>query len=308
MLQIVGFDEAETLLDWVELVEELEAGHKLPEAKVSDQFLSRGNDTILSRAAIVDGIGVAVKTATIFPGNTEIGIPAINGAMTLFSDRTGVAEASIDFRLVTKWKTAGDSLLAAKHLARPESKHILIMGAGTVARSLVEAYSAMFSGAEFLIWNRTRTNALQMVAEMSGRYRMDFAQDLAEAAGWADIIAGATMSREPVMRGEWLSAGTHLDLVGAYRPDMREADDTAIERSRIFVDSRETTIDHIGEIRQPIERGIIGKDDILADFYDISGGAFCRADSDDITLFKNGGGAHLDLMTARYILDRWSRR
>ena len=307
-MQVIGYDEADPLLDWVELAEELEAGHMQPKAQVGDQFLTRRGDTVLSRAAIIDGIGIAVKTATVFPGNAEIGVPSINGAMVLFSDRTGIAEAMIDFRLATKWKTAGDSLLAAKHLARPESKQILIVGAGTVARSLVEAYSAMFDGAEFLVWNRTRSNADAMVAELSGRFRVAAVGDLPEATGRSDIIATATMSCEPVIRGEWLSPGTHLNLVGAYRSDMREVDDTAITRSRVFVDSRETTIGHIGEIKQPLERGIIGEDDILADFHDISKGAFRRATSEEITLFKNGGGAHLDLMTARYILRRWDRR
>ena len=307
-MQVIGYDEADSLLDWVELAEELEAGHRQPKAQVGDQFLTRRGDTVLSRAAIIDGIGIAVKTATVFPGNAEIGVPSINGAMVLFSDRTGIAEAMIDFRLATKWKTAGDSLLAAKHLARPESKRILIVGAGTVARSLVEAYSAIFDGAEFLVWNRTRSNADAMVAELSVRFRVAAVGDLPEAAGRSDIIATATMSCEPVIRGEWLSPGTHLNLVGAYRSDMREVDDTAITRSRVFVDSRETTIGHIGEIKQPLERGIIGEDDILADFHDISKGAFHRATSEEITLFKNGGGAHLDLMTARYILRRWNRR
>ena len=307
-MQVIGYDEADPLLEWVELAEELEAGHRQPKAQVGDQFLTRRDDTVLSRAAIIDGIGIAVKTATVFPGNAEFGMPSINGAMVLFSDRTGIAEAMIDFRLATKWKTAGDSLLAAKHLARPESNRILIVGAGTVARSLVEAYSTTFEGAEFQVWNRTPSNADAMVAEMSGRFRMVAVRDLAEAAGRSDIIATATMSCEPVIRGEWLAPGTHLNLVGAYRSDMREADDTAIKRSRVFVDSRETTIGHIGEIKQPLERGIIGEDDILADFHDISKGAFRRTSSEEITLFKNGGGAHLDLMTARYILRRWNRR
>ena len=306
-MQVIGYDEADPLLDWVELAEELEAGHRLPKARVGDQFLTRRDDTVLSRAAIIDGLGIAVKTATVFPGNAEFGMPSINGAMVLFSDRTGIAEAMIDFRLATKWKTAGDSLLAAKHLARPESNRILIVGAGTVARSLVEAYSAIFEGAEFLVWNRTPSNADAMVAELSGQFRLGAVQDLAEAAGRSDIIATATMSCEPVIRGEWLAPGTHLNLVGAYRSDMRETDDTAIKRSRVFVDSRETTIGHIGEIKQPLERGIIGEDDILADFHDISKGTFRRANSEEITLFKNGGGAHLDLMTARYILRRWNR-
>ncbi|MDP5349346.1 MAG: ornithine cyclodeaminase, partial [Paracoccaceae bacterium] len=102
---------------------------------------------------------------------------------------------------------------------------------------------------------------------------------------------------------DWLRPGQHLDLIGAYRPDMREADDTALQRARIFVDSYDTTIGHIGEIKDPLARGVIDRADILADYYEPEN--FMRQSHDEITLFKNGGGAHLDLMTSRYILDAW---
>ena len=96
--------------------------------------------------------------------------------------------------------------------------------------------------------------------------------------------------------------GSRILLIGAYRPDMREANDEALTRSRVFVDSRETTFDHIGELKDPLERGVIAREDVVADYYELD--AFTR-EPDDITLFKNGGGAHLDLMTSRYILNRW---
>ena len=132
---------------------------------------------------------------------------------------------------------------------------------------------------------------------------MDVADTLQDAIKAADIISCATMSTEPLIKGEWLRAGQHIDLIGAYRPDMREADDEALLRGRIFVDSYETTLGHIGEIKIPLENGIIGRGDIVADYYDMA--AFKRTSNDEITLFKNGGGAHLDLMTSKFILDRW---
>ncbi len=112
------------------------------------------------------------------------------------------------------------------------------------------------------------------------------------------------MSTEPLIKGDWLRPGQHVDLIGAYRPDMREVDDTALTRARIFVDSFDTTVGHIGEIRIPIETGAITRDDIIADYYSLD--QFIRQSDDEITLFKNGGGAHLDLMTSSYILDRWN--
>ena len=117
----------------------------------------------------------------------------------------------------------------------------------------------------------------------------------------AEIIATTTMATAPLLSGEWLSPGTHLDLIGAYRPDMREGDDELLRRARLFVDSRATTIGHIGEIQAPLDQGVIRESDILGDFYDLPAGAYGRRSDDEITVAKNGGGAHLDLMTARYI-------
>ncbi len=299
-IPIIPFDEGEAQLDWIGLTDALAAGHRLPKAEINDTFLYRDPDTLLSRAAWIDGLGLAVKSATIFPRNPDRGEPMVNGAVTLFSDTDGTLEAIVDFHLVTKWKTAGDSLLAARRLARPDSESILIVGAGTVGRSLFQAYSTLFPKARFRVWNRTRARAEEMTGECPG---LKVTDDLQAAVGEADIVTSATMSTEPLLRGEWLRPGTHVDLIGAYRPDMREADDTALQRARIFVDSYDTTVGHIGEIKIPLETGAIRREDLVADYYEPD--AFRRGSDEEITLFKNGGGAHLDLMTSRYILDRW---
>jgi ornithine cyclodeaminase len=296
--------EAEAVLDWHTLTDALAAGHRLPRAEVADSFLYRGNDTLLNRAAWIDGLGQLVKTATIFPANGAHGLASVNGAVTLFADKTGVLEALVDFHLVTKWKTAGDSLLAAKQLARKDSRKILLVGAGTVAASMISAYSSAFAGAEFTVWGRNPV-ATKAFADTHG---IAAATDLEAAVREADIICTATMSKEPLIRGAWLQPGQHLDLIGAYRPDMREVDDEAISRSRLFVDSRATTVHHIGEIMMPIASGAISEGHIVADFYDLAKGSFDRRTEDEITIAKNGGGAHLDLMTAAYILQAWRAR
>ena len=284
---------AEEHLDWLALADAIADGHRRPKAQLDDIFLSRGENTVLNRAAWIEGLGIAVKTATIFPGNIDF--PAVNGAVSLLSDRDGTLEATIDFHLVTKWKTAADSLLAARRLAPPKVQRILIVGAGTVAHSLRDAYGAAFPDARFSIWNRKPDRAESLASRYPGT---DIAGDLAEAVNAADIVTSATMSQTPLLRGDWLRPGQHIDLIGAFRDNMREADDAALKRARIFVDSRET-VAHIGEIRDPLSRGVLTDADIVADFYALE--AFTRA-PEDITLFKNGGGAHLDLMTARYIL------
>jgi len=300
MTQIIGKD-AESLLRWPGLLAAFEAGHRLPRAEVADTLLYRGKDTLLNRAAWIDGLGQLVKCATIFPGNSAIGKPTVNGAVTLYSDATGELTSVVDFHLVTKWKTAGDSLLSASRLARKDSRNILLVGAGTVARSMVQAYSSVFPDARFTIWNRTRATAEAMAAPLG----LAVGDDLEAAVKQADIICTATMAKEPVIRGDWLQPGQHLDLIGAYTPSMREVDDTAMQRARVFVDARATTLHHIGELIAPLESGAITEADVLADFYDLPSGRYARLSAEEITIAKNGGGAHLDLMTATYIAQAW---
>lgn len=297
---VIPFEAGEARLDWLALTEALAAGHRLPKAEIADTFLYRDPDTLLNRSAWIDGLGLAVKAATVFPGNKQSGASSINGGVMLFSDGDGTLQAIIDFHLVTKWKTAGDSLLAARRLARPDSRNILIVGAGTQAQGLHAAYAAAFPEAHFTVWNRTIETARSMAAHLP---KLTVAEDLESAVRGADIITSATMSTDPLIRGDWLQPGQHIDLIGAYRPDMREVDDKALLRARVFVDSLDTTVGHIGEIKIPIEAGVLSARDIVADYY--APEDFARLSEDEITLFKNGGGAHLDLMTSRYILDRW---
>lgn len=297
-IPVISASEGEALLDWLDLTDALADGHKLPKAQIGDTFLYRDPDTLLSRAAWIDGLGMAVKTATIFPGNTEA--PSINGGVSLYSDSDGTLQAIIDFHLVTKWKTAGDSLLAARRLAAPDAGRILIVGAGTVASSIREAFGAGFPDAKFHVWNRTRARAEALVETHPN---IAIADDLETAVRAADIIVGCTMATDPWLNGNWLRPGQHVNLIGAYRPDMREADDTALQRARVFVDSFDTTIGHIGEIEIPLQSGAISRNRLVADYYDLDTFA---PDPDAISLFKNGGGAHLDLMTCRHILDRWN--
>ncbi|PYE84289.1 ornithine cyclodeaminase family protein [Pseudoroseicyclus aestuarii] len=297
MTRLIG-PEVEDRLDWLSLTRALAEGHERPPAEVRDSFIQKDGKTLLTRSAWIDGLGIAVKVATVFPENPAAGKPAVGGVMSLLSDADGALEAVIDFHLVTKWKTAGDSLLAATRLARPDSRNILIVGAGTVGQSLRQAYGAAFPEARFTLWNRS--------AEGAERFRatnpdIEIATDLETAVAQADIVTVATMAKEPVIRGDWLRPGQHIDLIGAFTPEMREADDTALQRARIFVDSRETVMGHIGELAIPLASGAIDEAAVLADYRDL--GAFRRESDEEITLFKNGGGAHLDLMTGRYILD-----
>lgn len=215
-MQIIGSD-IEPRLDWLALTDALAEGHALPRAQIADSFLYRDADTLLTRSAWIDGLGIAVKPATVFPGNPAAGHGIVNGAVNLLDDRTGLLRAMVDFHLVTKWKTAGDSLLSARRLARPDARRVLIVGAGHVAESMIEAYRALIPDARISVWNRSPAPALALAE----RRDVQAVQDLEPAVRDAEIIVTATMATAPVLRGDWVSPGTHVDLIGAYRPDMR---------------------------------------------------------------------------------------
>lgn len=301
----ISYEDAASLVNWPDAIAALRDGHARPRAQVADVFLGPKEGSLLSRAAWIDGLGFGVKSVTVFGDNPKAGLPTVQGAMQVFEPGRGVPKAIIESRLITELKTASDSVLGAKFLARPDSETLLIVGAGTVARSLVAAYVAAFPSIKrIIIWARRpeQAEALKQEVHVPG-VKISATWDLAAAASAADIIASATMAREPVLHGDWIRPGTHVDLIGAFKADMREADDRLISMASLYVDSRDTTIDHIGELTIPIASGIIDAGAVRGDLYDLVGGdAKGRLSEAEITLFKNGGGAHLDLMIAHYIV------
>ncbi|MDV7104878.1 hypothetical protein R3X26_10750 [Vibrio sp. TH_r3] len=302
MVSFITAQDVEDRLSWSELCKAFDAGHKVARADIDDILFKHQDNALLSRAAWIKGKGIGVKSATVFPGNAKRNpsMPSVHAVFTLFDDQTGVPLAFIDGNLVIKWKTAGDSAFGAKLLARPDSKILTVVGAGAVASSVIDAFRALFPQLEKVqIWNRTFEKA-QELAEHKGAVAI---RDLPTSLANADIVSCSTMSTSPLIMGDWIKPGTHVDLIGAYRPDMREADDTLLSKSSIFVDARETAIYDIGELAIPINNGTITEEAIGADFYQLCRGAKGRQSQQEITLFKNGGGAHLDLMTALYVLD-----
>ncbi|GIX14456.1 MAG: ornithine cyclodeaminase [Paracoccaceae bacterium] len=300
---LIGPADLAGRLDWPAVVAAIEAGHRLPPPALGDTFLHRGAEVLLSRSAWVDGLGAGVKSVTVFPDNRARDLPSVQGAMILFDDATGTVRAVIDSALITRWKTAADSVLGARILARPDARVLTILGAGAVADSLIEAYRAILPGiARILVWNRSPGRAEALAAAHRGAHPVEATRDLPAAVAAADIVATATMAHQPVLHGEWVRPGTHVDLIGAFTATMREADDALLTRGRIFVDCRETTLDHIGELKDPLARGVIRREDVQGDLYDLVAGRAGRRGAEEITIFKNGGGAHLDLMTAGAIL------
>ena len=291
---------------WNALVDGIADYHLFPKPEIQDVLLGPDEQTLLSRTAWIDGLGFGVKSATICRDNKTHNLPTVQGLMTLFDSENGAPLATLDNNLITCRKTAADSLLGARLLARKDSRVLLIIGAGLIAQTLIQAYpSVLPSLSKILIWNRT-PEAAEKLASRPATMPLHAVKDLGEAVAQADIVTTATLSNQPVLCGDWVQPGTHVDLIGAYKANMREADDKLVQNAQIFVDCRETTA-QIGELLIPLQNGTITPDDIRADFYDLIGGTPGRQNEKDITLFKNGGGAHLDLMVARVLYDRFMK-
>jgi ornithine cyclodeaminase len=240
---------------------------------------------------------IGVKIVTVSPDNNALGKPAVMGLYLLLDGRTGEPQALIDGQRLTQWRTACASALAATYLAREDASRLLVIGAGAMAPFLARAHAAVRPITEISIWNRTHANAGK-VAEVlrSEGHAAEAVTDLDAALGAADIISSATISRAPLVKGALLKPGTHVDLVGGFTPEMREADDEAIRRAIVYVDTRAGATKEAGDIVQPLAAGILTEDAIIADLHELARAEKPgRRSADEITLFKSVGAALEDL-------------
>jgi ornithine cyclodeaminase len=309
-LQVFDFDTTIRLLDFGGLVEALRdtfrRGCDRLDRWLMTEPLSNGeaNDWLL-QPAWQFGRHFGIKMANIFPGNLAMGLDTIQGIFVLFDGTTGLPLAVIDGAAITLRKTAANSALAADYLARKDAGCLLMVGAGRLAPHLIEAHSAVRSYREVLIWNRTAAKAAALAARLDRPDRpVRAVADLAAAAPEADVICCATFADRPLLSGRWLKPGTHVDLVGGYRPDLREADDEAVRRARVFVDARFSTVAICGDVCQPIAAGLLKEEDIADTFQLTRGERPGRRSESEITFFKSGGGGHEDLGTAQYLLSK----
>jgi ornithine cyclodeaminase len=296
-MRFVGADEVHELCGWKELMAALAEFHRGPIPLVDRSELHHNAEggvrqTYFNLPAWLPGQFLGTKCVTVFPANRSL--PSVQALYVLFDGADGEPLAVFDATAMTYRKTAADSALGSELLSRRDSQVLLMVGAGALAPYLVAAHRAVRpSISRVLVWNRTRGRAFSMGEEV---------EDLELAVPTADIVCCATASTSPLVMGSWLRPGTHLDLVGAFAPDMRECDDEAVLRARLFVDSRMFAVDQPGDLGNPLRRGVIRADAVEADLFELCSGAYrlTRTD-DDITLFKNGGGAHLDLFTAMHM-------
>jgi ornithine cyclodeaminase len=308
-MKVITAAQAKAALDYGELVESMRLAHQGPRSATDDVYMEEpdlgyGPNGFLVRPAWQYGKHIGTKLASVFPENPDRGMLTVHAVYVLFDGRNGTPLAVMDGTVLTWFKTACDSALGASFLAREDAAHLTMVGAGAMAPHLIKAHLAVRpSITRVSIWNRTSARANDLAESLKLRdVAVDVTEDLSAAVRDSDIISVATRSPYGVIAGVDLAPGTHLDLVGAYTPDMREVDDTAIRRGKMFVDLVETAM-LTGELLQPIAAGVMTEDDIVADLYQLAQGDKPGRQSDEeITIFKNGGGGHLDLMTAEHIL------
>lgn len=253
--------------------------------------------------AIGEDAVMGVKIVSVIPGNAARGLASVVGAYVLLSGVTGVPLAVLDGARLTLWRTAGASALAADFLARPDARRLVMVGAGSLAEHLVEAHASVRPIEEVTVWNRSRAKAEAFAATFAGRpFKVTATDDLEAAVREADVVSAATMSTEPLIRGAWLKPGAHVDLVGGYTPAMREADDAAVARARVFVDTRAGATKEAGDITRPIAAGALTLDGIVGELAELCRGTVGgRATGQEITLFKSVGTALEDLVAARLV-------
>jgi len=306
-MRFVDAAEVRRVLTFPILVAALEAAHRRPKIEVQDGFLGTEKEQYFVRHAVDRGRFMASKLITSFPANLAGGrLPTVQAVCVLFDGTNGRPLVVIDGTEITYWRTAADSALGAKLLAPAEPQTLLVVGAGEMSKWLTRAHRTVRpSLRRVLIWNRTPERAAEVAALLAQEgIAVEVTRDLEAASRAADIITTCTRSHEPMIKGDNLKPGVHLDLVGGYTPETREADDEAVRRALVFVDRRESA-SGVGDILQPITNGVIGEIDVLGDLYDLVGGtAAGRRSPDDITFFKNAGGGHLDLMTSEVVFQQ----
>lgn len=261
--------------------------------------------TLLLMPAWQPGRYAGIKLVTVFPSNGERGLPSVMGSYVLISARDGQPLALIDGRMLTLKRTAAASALAAKYLSRPDATRLAMIGTGALAPHLIVAHSSVRPIAELVVWGRDRDKAERLARNFDGRrLKARAAKSLEEAIGWADTISCATLSQEPLVRGAWLKPGQHVDLVGGFTPAMREADDEAISRARVYVDTYAGATKEAGDIVQPLANGTLDLKQIAGELAELAQGRVSgRSFHNQITLFKSVGTALEDLAAAELVYE-----
>lgn len=313
-MRFITADEIERTLSYPGLVDVLETAfrngaiapprhhHTVPLAGRPEAFwLLMPAITASAPGATTAGPYMGMKSVTCFPDNgPRNNRPAVAGMYLLLSTETGETLAIMDATRLTVWRTAAASALASRLLSRPDSSTLTVLGAGALAPYFIRAHASVRPIREVVIWNRTPANAEAVAHQFaSAPFRVHVTDDIEAACRASDIVSAITLSKDPLIRGAWLKPGTHVDTAGAFTKDMRETDDEVVRRARLFADTMAGAFGEAGDFLQPIAAGVIGRDAILGDLYDLTRGKIPgRRRPDEITFFKSVGASIEDLAAA----------
>ncbi len=306
-MRIITAEEVHAALPWARLVDHLAqafaAGAEVP---VRHAHAMGNNDALLLMPAwSPDALGM--KLVTVMPDNAARDVATVQATYLLLDRATGQPLALLDGEALTLRRTAAASALAARYLARPDARSLLIVGSGHLAGWMARAHYALRPDlAQVQVWGRN-PQARTALADALAQEGLPATpcDDLQAAVRGSDIISCATTSRMPLVLGEWLQPGTHLDLVGAFKPDMREADDAAIVVARVFVDTYAGALAEAGDLVQPLRAGHINRAHVVAELAELVRGEKAgRIAATDITLFKSVGTALEDLAAAQLVLQQ----
>ncbi len=264
------------------------------------------DSTLLLMPAWDDGQFLGLKIVTISPHNTAYQLPSIQGSYTLFDLPTGRSILEMDAKVLTNLRTAATSALASQYLSRPDSTHLLVIGTGSLAPYLIAAHASNRPIQKVSVWGRDEQKSKHLVETLAGNsFELQVVRNLEKAIQEADLISAATMSVHPLIPGHLLRPGQHLDLVGSYKSDMREADDEVIRRSTLFVDTLQGAPKESGDLAIPLATGVCQLEDIKADLFGLCRGLHVgRTNVEEITFFKSVGHALEDLAAAKLAYER----
>ncbi len=307
-MRFIDAKELRALTPWPRLIDALQraftAACEMPDRV---RFDVAGIGSLLVMPAWSPGGVLGVKLVQVFPDNTHLNKPAVHGIYMLASAETGEVMALMDADELTTRRTAAASALASRYLSRTDSRCLLLMGAGRLAFNVISAHASVRPMERVLLWARRAERAAALCTRVASELGLDatVVTSLADGLREADIVSTVTTARDPILRGSMLRPGTHVDLIGGFTPEMREADDEVMTRGRLYVDMKAAALREAGDIVDPIRRGIISADDIRGDLFDLcSGAAQLRTSSQETTVFKSVGLALEDLAAASLVAHR----
>jgi ornithine cyclodeaminase len=313
-MRILSADEVDAALDDLALIDHLEAAFRAGAEVPLRHHHHLPTGTLLLMPAW-SSRHVGIKLVTVFPDNVKRSLPSVFGQYVLLDGSTGQPVALLDGTALTKRRTACASGLAARYLAPHNAERLLMIGTGALAPNLIRVHAKVRPIREVSIWGRRPEQAEALARQLAASLPIAVGRpitvravaDRKAAVGEADVISCATLSREPLVEGDWLREGQHIDLVGAYTPEMRESDDKAVWRARVHIDTRQGALKEAGDIVQPLGNGTIDEDDIIADLFELTRGqqtGRLAGDRSTITLFKSVGTALEDLAAAELAVAR----